>query len=86
MWKIGSSTQKIQNKTFHTIQQRESMKMETPKSSLSKEIDHSISHKPNLLLSILVVGFCFAFIPLIPIVIAFLWGHWFSSQNKNKRG
>ena len=53
-----------------------------PRISISKEVNHSISHKPNLLISIVFVAVAFAFIPLLPILVAFVIGHWFSKQSK----
>jgi len=38
--------------------------------------------KSNWLLSLITVAVAFAVIPLFPILIAFIAGHWISKQNK----
>ena len=38
--------------------------------------------KSNWLLSLVTVAVAFAIIPLFPILIAFVAGHWISKQNK----
>ena len=55
--------------------------------SISKEVNNSISHKPNLLISIAFVAIAFIVVPILPIVLGIVFGHWISKQSdKNKRG
>ena len=55
--------------------------------SISKEVKNSISHKPNLLISIAFVAIAFIVVPILPIVLGIVFGHWISKQSdKNKRG
>ena len=55
--------------------------------SISKEVNNSISHKPNLLISIAFVALAFVVVPILPIVLGIVFGHWISKQSdKNKRG
>ena len=55
--------------------------------SISKEVNNSISHKPNLLISIAFVALAFIVVPILPIVLGIVFGHWISKQSdKNKRG
>ena len=55
--------------------------------SISKEVKNSISHKPNLLISIAFVALAFVVVPILPIVLGIVFGHWISKQSdKNKRG
>ena len=87
MWKIlGSKSSQQNQRSYPITAQKENTIMKTPKTTISREINHSISHKPNLLISIVAVCFCFAFIPLLPILFAFVIGHWFSSQNSIPKG
>ncbi len=60
---------------------------EDNKISISKQVKNSISHKPNLLISIAFVAIAFIVVPILPIVLGIVFGHWISKQSdKNKRG
>ena len=62
-------------------------KMNNQRISISKEVKNSISHKPNLLISIAFVAIAFIVVPILPIVLGIVFGHWISKQSdKNKRG
>jgi len=62
-------------------------KMNNQRISISKEVKNSISHKPNLLISIAFVALAFVVVPILPIVLGIVFGHWISKQSdKNKRG
>ncbi len=62
-------------------------KMNNQRISISKEVKNSISHKPNLLISIAFVALAFIVVPILPIVLGIVFGHWISKQSdKNKRG
>lgn len=62
-------------------------KMNNQRISISKKVKNSISHKPNLLISIAFVALAFVVVPILPIVLGIVFGHWISKQSdKNKRG
>jgi len=62
-------------------------KMNNQRISISKEVKNSISHKPNLLISIAFVAIAFIVVPILPIVLGIVFGHWLSKQSdKKKRG
>ena len=62
-------------------------KMNNQRISISREVKNSISHKPNLLISIAFVAIAFIVVPILPIVLGIVFGHWISKQSdKNKRG
>ena len=66
-------------KIMNTTQMTENT---SQKITISKEAENSISHRPNLVISIIFVSLAFAFVPLLPILIAFIIGHCFSKNNK----
>ena len=88
MWKqenknyINTQQDKDEWKQIQKIQ-----KMNNQRISISREVKNSISHKPNLLISIAFVALAFIVVPILPIVLGIVFGHWISKQSdKNKRG
>ena len=79
---------KQENKNYINTQQDNDEKWkELHRISISKEVKNSISHKPNLLISIAFVALAFVVVPILPIVLGIVFGHWISKQSdKNKRG
>jgi len=66
---------------------QEMNRMENQRITISEEVKNSISHKPNLLISIAFVAIAFIVVPILPIVLGIVFGHWISKQSdKNKRG
>tara|TARA_R100001244_G_scaffold25100_1_gene25199 strand:- start:615 stop:908 length:294 start_codon:yes stop_codon:yes gene_type:complete len=66
---------------------QEMNRMENQRTSISREVNNSISHKPNLLIAIAFVAIAFTVIPFLPIVLGIVFGHWLSKQSdKKKRG
>jgi len=62
------------------IVETENIAMSSQNSNLSKNLV-SIK-KSNWLLSLITVAVAFAVVPLLPILLAFVAGHWISKQNK----
>ena len=62
-------------------------RMKIQKITISKQVKNSISDKPNLLISIAFVAIAFIVVPILPIVLGIVFGHWLSKQSdKKKRG
>ena len=86
---------KQENKNYINTQQdnnewnqiQKIQKMNNQRIIISEEVKNSISHKPNLLISIAFVAIAFIVVPILPIVLGIVFGHWISKQSdKNKRG
>ncbi len=66
-------------KNIQTVE-TENIPMSSQNSNLSKNL--SSIKKSNWLLSLITVAVAFAVVPLLPILLAFVAGHWISKQNK----
>ena len=86
---------KQENKNYINTQQdnnewkqiQKIQKMNNQRITISEEVKNSISHKPNLLISIAFVAIAFIVVPILPIVLGIVFGHWLSKQSdKKKRG
>ena len=60
-------------------------KMNNQRITISEEVKNSISHKPNLLISIAFVALAFVVVPILPIVLGIVFGHWISKQSDNRK-
>jgi len=70
-------------KKLHRIQTTHNQNMK--RIIISKEVKNSISDKPNLLISIAFVAIAFIVVPILPIVLGIVFGHWISKQSDNRK-
>ena len=81
---IETITSIIENKSDSSNMQirRINTDSQTSKENLNRKLNLTSIPTPNWLISTVFVVIAFTLIPIFPILVAFLIGHWISTNNK----